>query len=52
VTHNRAEEYRRHAQECLEVARVIALAKAGNLDPILLRDQVVKSFGSGPATGH
>jgi hypothetical protein len=32
--------------------RVIALAKEGHRDPIMLRDRVVESFRAGPANSH
>jgi hypothetical protein len=36
----------------LVAKRVIALAKEGSRDPIVLRDRVVKSFRNGSANGH
>ena len=36
----------------LVAKRVIALAKEGSRDPIVLRDRVVKSFRNGSADGH
>jgi hypothetical protein len=36
----------------LVAKRVIALAKEGSRDPIVLRDRVVKSFRNGSASSH
>jgi hypothetical protein len=36
----------------LVAKRVIAFAKEGSRDPILLRDRVVKSFRNGSASSH
>jgi hypothetical protein len=36
----------------LVAKRVIAVAKEGSRDPIVLRDRVVKSFRNGSASGH
>ena len=33
---------------CLHLRRVIALAKAGNLDALALRDEVVETFKNNP----
>jgi hypothetical protein len=36
----------------LVAKRVIALAKEGSRDPLVLRDRVVKSFRNGSASSH
>jgi len=42
---------RRDPAVLIVARRVIALAKEGTRDPIVLRDQVLKSFKSGVANG-